>query len=117
MWVAINATRTSVSCGAHAGGITAVSYTHLDVYKRQVCTQRSDDMCPIAYTPGRLKDVLDYLRDTELRIYGCTDFEYTLLEDEWHKLYQKDRQIAVISVSYTHLGSDSAHPYHQGQCT
>ena len=61
-----------------------------------VCKQRSDDMCQIAYTPGRLKDVLDYLRDTELRIYGCTDFEYTLLEDEWHKLYQKDRQIAVI---------------------
>ena len=42
-----------------------------------VCKQRSDDMCQIAYTPGRLKDVLDYLRDTELRIYGCTDFEYT----------------------------------------
>lgn len=56
----------------------------------------SDDLCQIAYAPGRLKEVLEYLRDVELRIYGCADFEYTLLKDEWNKLYKKDRQIAII---------------------
>lgn len=56
----------------------------------------NDDVCQIAYTPGRLKEVLEYLRETELRIYGCADFEYTLLKDEWNKLYKKDRQIAII---------------------
>lgn len=61
-----------------------------------VSPKRNDDLCQIAYAPGRLKEVLEYLREVELRIYGCADFEYTLLKDEWNKLYKKDRQIAII---------------------
>nr|WP_302831330.1 ABC transporter permease [uncultured Bacteroides sp.] len=53
-------------------------------------------MYQIAYTPGRLKELLSYLQELEIRIYGTSDFEYTLLEDEVRKLYKADRQVSIV---------------------
>lgn len=56
----------------------------------------SGDIYQIAYTPGRLQDLLNYLREQELRFYGSADFEYSLLEDDVRALYQQDRQVAIV---------------------
>ncbi len=50
----------------------------------------------IAYTPGRLNDLLEYLRKLELRLYGTESFEYSLLEDDVRAIYKKDRQVANV---------------------
>ncbi|WP_455674616.1 ABC transporter permease, partial [Phocaeicola sp.] len=50
----------------------------------------------IAYAPGKKKEVIDFLRKLELKIYGCEDFEYTLLEDDVKAIYAQDRQTATI---------------------
>ena len=43
------------------------------------------DSYQIAYTPGKKKEVIDFLRNLEYKLYGSEDFEYT------------------FPVSYTHL--------------
>lgn len=54
------------------------------------------DLYQIAYAPGKKKEVIDFLRKLEYKVYGSEDFEYTLLEDEVKALYEKDRQTATI---------------------
>ena len=56
----------------------------------------SGDLYQIAYTPGKKKEVLDFLRNLEYKIYGSEDFEYTILEDEVKAMYNQDRQTATI---------------------
>ena len=56
----------------------------------------SGDLYQIAYTPGKKKEVLDYLRKLEYKVYGSEDFEYTILEDEVKAMYEKDQQTATI---------------------
>ncbi|WP_455609632.1 ABC transporter permease [Bacteroides rodentium] len=57
---------------------------------------QSGDLFQISYTPGRLNDLLKFLRDLEYRIYGSDTFEYSLLEDNVKAIYQKDKQVATI---------------------
>lgn len=57
---------------------------------------QSGDLFQISYTPGRLNDLLKFLRDLEYRIYGSETFEYSLLEDNVKAIYQKDKQVATI---------------------
>ena len=54
------------------------------------------DLYEIACAPGRVPDVLDYLRQKELEIYGSEDFEYSMLEDDVAALYDRDKQVAAI---------------------
>ena len=61
-----------------------------------VSNQMSGDIYQIACTPGKKAEVLDFLRKTELKIYGSEDFEYSILEDSVREIYAKDRQIATI---------------------
>ena len=49
-----------------------------------------------AYTPGKEKEVIDFLRNLEYKVYGSEDFEYTFLEDDIKAMYTKDRQTATI---------------------
>ncbi len=56
----------------------------------------SGDLYQIAYAPGKKKEVIDFLRNLEYKVYGSEDFEYTLLEDEVKAMYEKDRQTATI---------------------
>lgn len=37
----------------------------------------SGDLYQIAYTPGKKKEVIDFLRNLEYKVYGSEDFEYT----------------------------------------
>lgn len=56
----------------------------------------SGDLYQIAYTPGRKKEVIDFLRKLEYKVYGSEDFEYTLLENDIKAMYEQDRQTATI---------------------
>ena len=56
----------------------------------------SGDVYQIACVPGKKKEVVDFLRKAELKIYGSEDFEYSFLEDSVKEIYAKDRQIATI---------------------
>ena len=54
------------------------------------------DGCQIAYTPGRLNDLVEYLKKINLEIFGSSDFDYRLLENDIRALYRNDRTIAII---------------------
>lgn len=73
---------------------------HLSMGKKptvyMVSDQMSGDIYQIACVPGKKKEALDFLRKTELKIYGSEDFEYSILEEDVKAIYDKDRQIAVI---------------------
>lgn len=56
----------------------------------------SGDLYQIAYTPGKKKEVIDFLRKLEYKVYGSEDFEYTLLENDIKAMYEQDRQTATI---------------------
>lgn len=56
----------------------------------------SGDLYQIAYTPGKKKEVIDFLRNLEYKVYGSEDFEYTFLEDDIKAMYAQDRQTATI---------------------
>ena len=56
----------------------------------------SGDLYQIAYTPGKKKKVIDFLRNLEYKVYGSEDFEYTFLEDDIKAMYTQDRQTATI---------------------
>jgi len=56
----------------------------------------SGDLYQIAYTPGKKKEVIDFLRNLEHKVYGSEDFEYTFLEDDIKAMYTQDRQTATI---------------------
>lgn len=61
-----------------------------------VSNQMSGDVYQIACVPGKKKEVLDFLRKTEQKIYGSEDFEYSILEEDIKEIYSKDRQVATI---------------------
>ena len=54
------------------------------------------DIFQIGYAPGRLNELLEYLRKLEYRIYGSENFEYSLLENDVKALYEKDKQVATV---------------------
>ena len=56
----------------------------------------SGDLYQIAYTPGKKKEVIDFLRNLEYKVYGSEDFEYAFLEDDIKAMYTQDRQTATI---------------------
>ena len=56
----------------------------------------SGDLYQIAYTPGKKKEVIDFLRNLEYKVYGSEDFGYTFLEDDIKAMYTQDRQTATI---------------------
>ena len=56
----------------------------------------SGDLYQIAYTPCKKKEVIDFLRNLEYKVYGSEDFEYTFLEDDIKAMYTQDRQTATI---------------------
>ena len=56
----------------------------------------SGDLYQIAYTPGKKKEVIDFLRNLEYKVYGSEDFEYTFLEDDIKAMYTQGRQTATI---------------------
>lgn len=61
-----------------------------------VSNRMSGDVYQIACTPGRKKEVLDFLRKAEQKIYGNGDFEYSILKEDVKAIYAKDRQVASI---------------------
>ena len=73
---------------------------HLSLGKKptvyMVSDRMSGDVYQIACVPGKKKEVLDFLRKTELKIYGSEDFEYSILEEDVKAIYAQDRQIAII---------------------
>lgn len=56
----------------------------------------SGDFYQIACVPGKVKEVLSFLREVEREVYGSEDFTYSLLEDDVATLYAQDRQVAYI---------------------
>ena len=73
---------------------------HLTLGKKptiyMVSDQMSGDVYQIACAPGKKKEVLDFLRKMEMKVYGSEDFEYSLLEENVKAIYDQDRQIAAI---------------------
>ena len=61
-----------------------------------VSNQMSGDVYQIACVPGKKKEVLEFLRKTELKIYGSEDFEYSILEEDVKAIYAQDRQTSII---------------------
>ena len=50
----------------------------------------------IAIAPGKEKEVMEYLKKIEKKIYNTEDFTYSWLADEVHELYSEDRETANI---------------------
>ena len=50
----------------------------------------------IAYTPGHLNELIDYIHEVQQDIFGNKDFDYTLLENDIKALYKEDRKVATI---------------------
>ena len=50
----------------------------------------------IAYTPGHLNELVDYIHEVQQDIFGSKDFDYTLLENDIKALYKEDRKVATI---------------------
>ena len=61
-----------------------------------VSNQMSGDVYQIACVPGKKKEVLEFLRKTEFKIYGSEDFEYSILEEDVKAIYAQDRQTSII---------------------
>ena len=61
-----------------------------------VGTRFSGDLYQIAYAPGKKKEMIDFLRNLEYKVYGSKDFEYTFLEDDVKAMYEQDRQTATV---------------------
>lgn len=55
------------------------------------------DVYQIACQPGKLSQVIDYLRKLEREVYGTENFQYSLLKDDVQKLYKSDQQVATIT--------------------
>lgn len=73
---------------------------HLTLGKKptvyMVSNQMNGDVYQIACVPGKKKEVLEFLRKTELKIYGSEDFEYSILEEDVKAIYAQDRQTSII---------------------
>lgn len=73
---------------------------HLSLGKKptiyMVSNQMSGDVYQIACVPGKKKEVLEFLRKTEFKIYGSEDFEYSILEEDVKAIYAQDRQTSII---------------------
>lgn len=50
------------------------------------------DVYHITCQPGRIPQVIDYLRKLEKEVYGTENFQYSLLKDDVQKLYKSDRR-------------------------
>ena len=50
----------------------------------------------VSTVPVKKKEVLEFLRKTELKIYGSEDFEYSILEEDVKAIYAQDRQTSII---------------------
>ena len=82
-------------------GVVDDYYTgHLTMGKRPIVyvidSECSGDVYQIACVPGKTKEVLEFLRKLELKIYGNNDLDYSMLEDDVRAMYSKDRQVATI---------------------
>ena len=73
---------------------------HLSLGKKPIIFGVGDsmggDVYQIACVSGKVKNVIKYLHKAEKEVYGTEDFDYSLLEDNVSKLYEKDRQVADI---------------------
>ena len=61
-----------------------------------VSTRSNGDLYQIAYTPGKKKELVEFLHQLENKVYGSEDFTYTLLEDDVKAMYAEDCQTAMI---------------------
>ena len=59
------------------------------------------DGCQIAYSSGRLNDLVNFLRQVNLETFGIADFDYTLLGNDVKALYKNDRIVAIIYTSFS----------------
>ena len=50
----------------------------------------------LAVKPGKVSELLDYLRELEQEIYHTEDFSYTWLKDDVAALYDNDRRIVAV---------------------
>ena len=62
------------------------------------------DVYQIACQPGKLSQVIDYLRKLEREVYGTENFQYSLLKDDVQKLYKSDQQVATIYSAFAFIG-------------
>ncbi|WP_373135918.1 ABC transporter permease [Phocaeicola plebeius] len=61
------------------------------------------DVYQIACQPGKLSQVIDYLRKLEREVYGTENFQYSLLKDDVQKLYKSDQQVATIYSAFAFI--------------
>lgn len=61
-----------------------------------VSRSTSGNVFQMAVHPGRLPAVLDYLRKLEREIYGTEEFEYYMFADRVGRMYESDRQTAML---------------------
>ena len=59
------------------------------------------DGCQIAYTPGQLNKLVNHLSQINQEVFGSSEFDYTLLENEVEAIYKNDRIIAIIYTSFS----------------
>ena len=50
----------------------------------------------LAVKPGKVNELLDYLRDMEQEVYRTDEFTYTWLKDEVSALYENDCRIVTV---------------------
>ena len=69
----------------------------------QVSEGSSGNLYHIAYPEGKLNELLEYLRQIEMEVYGNEDFEYSLLTDDVDKLYKDDRMMVTVYLTFAFI--------------
>lgn len=57
----------------------------------------------IVCTPGKEKQLIDYLKKVEKEVYDTEDFKYSWLKDDVKAIYDKDRQIATVYMLFAFI--------------
>ena len=77
---------------------------HLSAGVRPILFQVDDssrgDLFHISYPEGKLSELLAFLHQLEMEVYGNEDFEYTLLSDDVDKLYKDDRMMVSVYLTF-----------------
>lgn len=56
-----------------------------------------------AITDGKRKEAINFLRELHAEVMGKSDFNYTFVEDEIEKMYDEDKRITRIYISFAGL--------------
>lgn len=110
LWMFVGADGNRVEGGVELMPVTAVIedyYTgHITKGKQPIAYfvgSEGNGNFRIVCTPGKEKQLIDYLKKVEKEVYDTEDFKYSWLKDDVKAIYDKDRQIATVYMLFAFI--------------